>query len=68
MNSNFWKFIIHLNSGKCITKKMISAEQREYAEESIDQRIVENNRFIIDFQMSSLLEKILKSANINNAY
>ena len=48
--------------------QMVSAEQKEYAEVSVCQRIAENKRIITDFQTDGLLEKILQPANLNNAY
>ena len=48
--------------------QMVSAEQKEYAEEPACQRITENNRIITDFQTDGLLEKILQPTNLNNAY
>ncbi|PXV91682.1 group II intron reverse transcriptase/maturase [Lachnotalea glycerini] len=48
--------------------QMVSAEQKEYAEVSVQSRIAENNDIITDFQMDTLLEKILQSDNLNKAY
>ena len=48
--------------------QMVSAEQGEYAEVSVYQRIAENNDIITDFQMDKLMEKILSNDNLNQAY
>jgi len=48
--------------------QMVSAEQKEYAEVSAHSRITENNDIITDFQTNGLLERILQSENLNNAY
>ena len=48
--------------------QMVSAEQKEYAEVSAHQRITENNDIITDFQADKLLEKILQTDNLNQAY
>jgi RNA-directed DNA polymerase len=48
--------------------QMVSAEQKEYAEVSVQSRIAENNDIITDFQTDTLLEKILQSDNLNKAY
>jgi len=48
--------------------QMVSTESKEYAEVSACQRIAENNRIITDFQTDRLMERILQSANLNNAY
>ena len=48
--------------------QMVSAEQREYAEVSICQRITENNDIITDFWTGNLLELILRKDNLNRAY
>ena len=48
--------------------QMISAEQKEYAEVSVYQRITENNDIITDFQTDKLLEKILSNDNLNQAF
>ena len=47
---------------------MVSAEQKEYAEVSTQQRIAENNDIITDFQTDKLLEKILSNDNLNQAF
>ena len=47
---------------------MVSAEQKEYAEVSVYQRITENNDIITDFQTDKLLEKILSNDNLNQAF
>lgn len=46
----------------------VSAEQKEYAEVSTHQRITENNDTITDFQTDGLMEKILQTDNLNEAY
>ena len=46
----------------------VSAEQRAYAEVSVSSRITENNIIVTDFQKENLLEKILETNNLNNAY
>lgn len=48
--------------------QMLTAEQKEYAEVSAHQRIAENNDIITDFQTDKLLEKILQTDNLNQAY
>ena len=48
--------------------QMASAEQGEYAEESVYQRITENNDIITDFWRDNLLELILRKDNLNKAY
>jgi len=48
--------------------QMVSAEQREYAEVSVYQRITENNDTITDFWTDNLLELILRKDNLNKAY
>lgn len=48
--------------------QMVSAEQKEYAEESVYQRITENNDIITDFWTDNLLELILRKDNLNKAY
>ena len=48
--------------------QMVSAEQKEYAEVSVYQRITENNDIITDFWTDSLLELILRKENLNKAY
>jgi len=48
--------------------QMVSTESKEYVEASACQRIAENNRIITDFQTDRLMERILQSANLNNAY
>ena len=48
--------------------QMVSAEQREYAEVSVYQRIVENNHIITDFWTDNLMELILRKENLNKAY
>ena len=48
--------------------QMVSAEQKEYAEVSAHQKIIENNDIIADFQMNKLMEKILQAGNLNDAY
>lgn len=48
--------------------QMVSAEQKEYAEVSTHQRITENNDTITDFQTDGLMEKILQTDNLNEAY
>ncbi len=48
--------------------QMVSAEQKEYAEVSVYQRITENNDIITDFQTDKLLEKILSNDNLNQAF
>lgn len=48
--------------------QMVSAEQREYAEVSVYQRITENNHIITDFWTDNLLELILRKDNLNKAY
>lgn len=47
--------------------QMVSAEQKEYAEEYAHQKITENNDIITDFQMNKLMEKILQTGNLNSA-
>ena len=47
---------------------MVSAEQKEYAEVSVYQRITENNDIITDFWTDNLLELILRKENLNKAY
>lgn len=46
----------------------VSAEQKEHAEVSAHSRITENNDIITDFQTDKLMEKILHSSNLNEAY
>ena len=48
--------------------QVVSAEQREYAEVSVYQRITENNDIITDFWTENLLELILRKENLNKAY
>ena len=48
--------------------QMVSAEQKEYAEVSVYQRITENNDIITDFWTDNLLELILRKENLNKAY
>lgn len=48
--------------------QMVSAEQKEYAEVSVYQRITENNDIITDFWTDNLLELILRKDNLNKAY
>ena len=48
--------------------QMVSAEQKEYAEVSVYQRITENNHIITDFWTDNLLELILRKDNLNKAY
>ena len=48
--------------------QMVSAEQKEYAEVSVHQRITENNDIITDFQTDNLMEQILHKDNLNKAY
>ena len=48
--------------------QMVSAEQKEYAEVSVYQRITENNDIITDFRTDNLLELILRKDNLNQAY
>ena len=48
--------------------QMVSAEQKEYAEVSANQRIAENNDIITDFQTGNLMEQILHNDNLNKAY
>ena len=48
--------------------QMVSAEQKEYAEVSAHSRIIENNDIITEFQANRLMEKILHSSNLNEAY
>lgn len=48
--------------------QMVSAEQKEYAEVSVYQRITENNHIITDFWRDNLLELILRTDNLNRAY
>ncbi len=48
--------------------QMVSAEQKEYAEVSVYQRITENNGIITDFWTDNLLELILRKDNLNKAY
>jgi len=48
--------------------QMVSAEQKEYAEVSVYQRITENNDIITNFWTDNLLELILRSGNLNRAY
>ena len=48
--------------------QMVSAEQKEYAEVSVYQRITENNHIITDFWADNLLELILRKDNLNKAY
>ena len=48
--------------------QVVSAEQREYAEVSVYQRITENNDIITDFWTDNLLELILRKDNLNKAY
>ena len=48
--------------------QMASAEQREYADVSVYQRITENNDIITDFWRDNLLELILRKDNLNKAY
>ena len=45
--------------------QMVSAEQKEYAEVSVCQRITENNDIITDFWTDNLLELILRKDNLN---
>ena len=47
---------------------MVSADQKEYAEEVVHQRIAENNDIITDFQTDNLMEQILHKDNLNKAY
>ena len=49
-------------------QQMVSVEQREYAEASVYSRITENNDAITDFQTDRLMEQILQSDNLNQAY
>ena len=46
----------------------VSAEQKKYAEVSNHRRISENNATSTDLQTDSLLEQILQSQNLNQAY
>jgi len=48
--------------------QMVPAEQGEYAEVSVYQRITENNDIITDFWTDNLLELILRKDNLNKAY
>ena len=54
--------------------QMVSAEQKEYAEVSVYQRITGsmelslNNDIITDFWTDNLLELILRKENLNKAY
>ena len=48
--------------------QMVSAEQKEYAEVSVYQRITEDNDIITDFWTDNLLELILRKDNLNKAY
>jgi len=48
--------------------QMVSAEQGEYEEVSVYQRITENNDTITDFWTDNLLELILRKENFNKAY
>ena len=48
--------------------QMESAEQKEYAEVSVYQRITENNDIIMDFWTDNLLEVILRKDNLNKVY
>ena len=48
--------------------QMVSAERKEYAEVPAHQRIAENNDIITDFQTDKLLERILQTDNLNQAY
>lgn len=48
--------------------QMVTAEQGEYAEVSVYQRITENNSIITDFWTDGLLELILRKDNLNMAY
>ena len=48
--------------------QMVSAEQKEYAEVSVYQRITENNSIITDFWTDSLMELILRKDNLNESY
>ncbi len=48
--------------------QMVSAEQKEYAEVSVYQRITENSHIITDFWTDNLLELILRKDNLNKAY
>ena len=48
--------------------QMVSAEQKEYAEVPVYQRITENNHIITDFWTDNLLELILRKDNLNKAY
>lgn len=48
--------------------QMAAAEQGEYAEVSVYQRITENNDIITDFWTDSLLELILRKDNLNKSY
>ena len=48
--------------------QMVSAEQKEYAEVSVYQRITENNDIITDYWTDNLLELILRKDNLNKAY
>ena len=48
--------------------QMVSAEQKEYAEESARERIAENTNIIADLQETGLLERILQRDNLNRAY
>jgi hypothetical protein len=47
---------------------METAEQGEYAEVSVYQRITENNDIIMDFWTDNLLEVILRKDNLNKVY
>ncbi len=48
--------------------QMAAAEQGEYAEVSIYQRITENEDIITDFWTDNLLELILRKDNLHKAY
>ena len=48
--------------------QMVSAEQKEYAEVSVYQRITEMGDIITDFWTDNLLELILRKENLNKAY
>ncbi|WP_330572048.1 hypothetical protein [Petralouisia muris] len=48
--------------------QMETAEQGEYAEVSVYQRITENNDIIMDLWTDNLLEVILRKDNLNKVY
>lgn len=48
--------------------QMVSSEKKEYAEVSAHLRIAENKDIITYFQTDRLMEKILQSNNLNEAY